>query len=175
MMEKYLAQLIEDLQAAAHKPLPIPDYKTLHPDHPALEYEGLDYIVAWENTKYSPIVELFGIPHEAFPPPEKLTEAQVEQLVEVIFEFFHQRQVEISTPDTDPPKELIYKALCNYWKEGSFALLPQDKDSWTQVSLCSYNTELCFWGEYCECIGLYDHDLEDFENFKPSDDSQLPF
>jgi hypothetical protein len=174
-MEHYLSQLIEDLQAAATKPLPIPDYKALHPDHPALEYEGLEHIVAWENAKYSPIVELFGIPYEAFPPVEKLTEAQVERLVEAIFEFFHTRQVEVSVPDTDPPKHLVYRALCNHWKNGTFALLPQNKDSWRYVNLCSYNTELCFWGEaHCECIGLYDEDIKKYNN-KPTDDSELPF
>jgi len=42
-MQSYVSQLLEDLELASQKPVPIPDYKLLNPNHPALDYEGLGY------------------------------------------------------------------------------------------------------------------------------------
>jgi hypothetical protein len=88
-MEKYVAQLLEELEKLkANKP-DKPNVHVLYPDHPALDY-GLDYIAEWECAPMIPMAELMGFALENLPVVEKLTEIQATAINEKILEVWQE-------------------------------------------------------------------------------------
>jgi hypothetical protein len=169
-MEQYISQLLEDIeQAAAHK-LECPDYTLLYPDHPAIAY-GLDYIVAWECAPDIPMAEAFGIPAEAFPPPEQLTEEQAGKLNEAILKLWTVNNMYANLPEKLPSQVILYRSLRKQWQEGTVRLLPEGN---TGIGFCSYVVGECPWGiDFCTCKDEdwynEDIDMDDFKN-----DNKLP-
>jgi len=147
-MQHYLDQLLADLAQAAEQPLPIPDYKLLNPDHPALEYK-LDYIVAWETAPDLPMPEAFGLAAEALPPPEMLTEAQADQLNAAVLKLWEVNSLFAVLPETRPPPLVVYRELRHKWLHDTIRLLP---DGCSHLEFCAYNVSECPWGpEFCSC------------------------
>lgn len=147
-MQNYISQLCEDLELASQKPVEIPDYKLLNPNHPAVDY-GLDYIVAWECAPDTPIHEAFGFPVEAFPPPEQLTEAQATQLNEAILKLWEANNVIADLPTRLPSQLVLYKELRLKWQDSTVRLLP---DGEMHLDFCYYVEGECPWGmDFCTC------------------------
>jgi hypothetical protein len=105
-MKNYVNQLLEDLKRAGQNIPPKLDYKLLYPDHPAHDF-GMEYMVAWECTPEQPISDLFGIAHEAFPPPERLTRTEMKRLNQGIIDLWAAFSVDVNIP----PKRLSYNAI----------------------------------------------------------------
>jgi hypothetical protein len=170
-MDHYVAQLLEDLAQAAQQPLPIPDYKLLHPDHPAVEY-GLDYIVAWEMAPDIPMPVAFGLPAEALPPPELLTEAQAAQLCAALLKLWEVNRIGAVLPEPLPPASVVYRELRRKWQESTIQLLP---DGCLNLEFCDYEVSACPWGpEFCMCLDYptLPDDLDDLPDPEPG---ALPF
>lgn len=169
-METYIEQLIADLKEKAKTRLPIPDYRTLYPNHPAAEY-GLDHIIAWECATPEPFPELFGFPLEAFPPHDKLTEAQAEALTTAILELWAANGIAVVEPPEGVSHREIYREVRAIW--GSKKASPQPEGSTVTFEFCNYCPEDCPWDtEHCWCKDI---EVDDMDDIKPLKDGELPF
>ncbi len=172
-MEKYINQLLDDLAKAAEKPLQCPDYSKIYPNHPANDYKGLEYIIAWEMAPQEPLSKLFDIDATAFPPPEQLTEAQAEKLIEAILHLWEVNNVYPILPERLPSSFIVYKELVRCWAEQGIAIMPEGS---TEIRFCHYIAEECPWGmEYCTCKDedWYNDDIDTY--IKDDDPDALPF
>ncbi|MBR9847742.1 MAG: hypothetical protein GYB35_17355, partial [Algicola sp.] len=100
-MKRYVEQLLEDLHHAKDRKPEEPDYRLLKTGYEDLA-DDLKYIAAWENAPDQSMVELFGISPEAFPPSEKLTPGQQQQLVEGIFSLWRCWNISPTIPQEAP-------------------------------------------------------------------------
>lgn len=160
-MEKYITQLLTDLKAAQSNQPQKVDYKLLHPDHPAAapEYNDiLGHLIEWEHAPEQKMDDLFGVNVEGFPPIEKLTTTQTQQLVEGILELW--ASFNIAADLQEAPIDLIYKVLINFWKTETVQYISEGT---THVEFCHYDVNDCQWGnEYCGCKD-FEQDDDDFE------------
>jgi hypothetical protein len=160
-MQKYVEQLVADLDAAKANRPEKPNVRVLYPDHPALDY-GLDYIAEWECAPQIPMNDLFGIDAVVFPDAERLTDAQVEQLVDAILSLWGYYNFAADVYD-DVPIHLVYKALVNKWKNKPVQYVSEGV---SHLEFCDYEPERCPWGmEYCRCKDFEDDDM-DMEKYK---------
>lgn len=159
-MQNYISQLLSDLDAAKKNvPAPI-DYALLYPDHPAFSY-GLDYIVEWEMAPDYPMDDLFGIKAEQLPVDDKLSDKQVEDLVEGILDLWATFNIVADIPDDAIPPRLVYKALKNRWEKGTTRYMSEGT---THVEFCHYEPEECPWGmEFCSCKEFANETIETSE------------
>lgn len=173
-MQTYLSQLLEDLELASQKPIEIPDYTLLNPNHPAVEY-GLDYIVAWECAPDLPMSEAFGFPAEAFPPPEQLTEEQAAQLNTAILKLWEVNNIIADLPEVLPAQQVVYGEFRKKWQESTIQLLPEGH---LHLEFCYYVQNECPWGmDFCTCKNedWYNEDIEDMNNPVEKNPDDLPF
>lgn len=167
-MQTYIKQLLTDLQAAQTRQPVKPDYKVLYPDHPANDpmYKGvMDYMIEWENAPEWKMDDLFEIKGEAFPPAEKLSEAQAEQLVHQILELWSSFNLQAEVWDDDIPIKLVYTVLVNFWKTETVQYVSVGT---LHLEFCSYELESCPWGEqYCSCKEFENEDWNTSNNKTP--------
>jgi hypothetical protein len=164
-MQNYVNQLLADMVAAkSNLPADI-DYKLLYPDHPAYKF-GLDYIVEWEMAPSYTMDELFCIKAEQLPPAEKLTDEQIVQLLAGIYDLW---QAFNYSPDSefDAPPRVFYTVIKNYWATQS---VQYEKYTFIELDFCSYNNDMCVWGDYCRCK---DEVFETMEDYKSKVDFEL--
>jgi hypothetical protein len=164
-MQNYVNQLLADMVAAkSNLPADI-DYKLLYPDHPAYKF-GLDYIVEWEMAPSYTMDELFRIKAEQLPPAEKLTDEQIVQLLAGIYDLW---QAFNYSPDSefDAPPRVFYTVIKNYWATQS---IQYEKYTFIELDFCSYNNDMCVWGDYCRCK---DEVFETMEDYKSKVDFEL--
>jgi hypothetical protein len=146
-MEKYVNQLLGDLESAKGNRPPKPNVRVLYPDHPALDY-GLDYIAEWECSPQIPMNELFGLDAEIFPDASRLNTTQIEQLVEAILDLWAFYNFGTYIPD-GTPMDLVYKALIDKWKNDPISYVSEGT---VTLEFCGYEPDLCPWGmEHCTC------------------------
>lgn len=148
-MKKYLEQLLEKI-AQAQKDVQEPiDPKLSHPDHPAMEYEGMEYMALWESDDCSSSKELFGIEVEELPPSEKLSEEQVTKLFDALILLLNEIGNEFSFPD-NMPLNLKYDLLLKEWDKG-FKNLKGGYGFFCH-DFCTGNSDGCALGAYCPCL-----------------------
>ena len=148
-MEKYVRQLLTDLQEAKSRKPEKPNVRVLYPDHPAIEF-GLDYIAEWEMNPYIPIPELLGIQTIEFPNVEKLTKIQIEELVDGILELWQEFNMYADFPNK-LPVDIKYKVLLSYWNES----VQYISKGILHISFCNCIPEECPFGiSYCTCKDL---------------------
>lgn len=145
-MQHYLTQLIADMRQAAVN-LPAKPYYDIPP-----EAEGIEYVIEWENAIAKPLQEWMGIAKERFPPPEKLTDDELEVMVDEILNLWVAWRLYPNLPENLPAK-IAYKALTGFF----------DKPvAWVSegemiVELCDLDTDNCpFTKDYCMCKDLVD-------------------
>lgn len=166
-MEKYVAQLLEDLERVKSNKPDKPNVHILYPDHPALDY-GLDYIAEWECAPMVLMAELLGFPQEKLPVVEKLTEKQATAINEKILEVWLEFNFYADFPD-GLPELTKYKIIRNKWEEDVHYV----SEGMYHFEFCDYEPENCPFGlDYCSC-----KDIETFEidDMKPLDENELPF
>ncbi len=162
-MQRYITQLLEDLEKAkSHQPPPV-DYALLYPDHPAADY-GLDYIIEWENGEDWKMDDLFGIPAEVFPPESKLSEAEISALAQGIVSLWQSFNIDVHIPDERIPSRTIYQVLLNYWRTEPVQYVSQET---IHLDLCEYDPETCIWGnDYCTCKEFIAEEMQEQEGKK---------
>lgn len=160
-MQRYVTQLLEDLEKAKdHQPPPV-DYSILYPDHPAAEY-GLDHIIEWEHAEEWKMDDLFGISAVAFPPESKLSEAEISALAQGIVSLWQSFNIYLHIPDKRIPARTIYQVLLNYWSDEPTQYVSQGM---LHLDLCEYEPETCIWGvDYCTCKELIVDEMEGKHN-----------
>lgn len=145
-MHNYLAHLIADLRQAA-KNLPTKPYYEIPP-----EAEDIEYVIEWENAEPKPMHEWFGITKENFPPPEKLTDEQLELMVGEILKLWEAYNFEADLPENLPAK-IAYKVLVDYFDKPVTWI----SQGTSHIEFCDYEPENCpFPEEFCKCTDFDD-------------------
>lgn len=149
-MTRYLHQLLDELRAARGRRPPSVDYRLLHSEYGDVP-DDLRYVVEWELAPERPLPDLFGIPAEAFPPPEQLSEEQAGQVVEGILELWRAWDIYADIPK-GVPVPTVYRVLHRYWKEETIHWV---SDGMITLEFCHYEPDECPWGKtYCTCTEL---------------------
>jgi hypothetical protein len=149
-LNPYIPVLLEDLAAA----------KLRVPDVPKCLYDEfgpeLSYVVEWERAPYRKMSELFAVPKEAFPPPEQLTDDDVQKIVDAIIDLWRAYNFDPVFPEELPARP-AYRALVSYWeKEVQFI-----SEGTMHIEFCSYEPEECpFPKEFCMCKDLPDEYMD---------------
>ncbi len=166
-MDRYLTQLIEDLENAAANP-PTPAYI-----EPPPHLEELPDVAELALVPFKPISEWTGIEAVNFPLMPNLTVNQMEMVNEAIFKVFESLQIELIDIPDEIPSEWLYDVLTTNWDE----LVQYLPSSGFDLELCTGDPMTCPYGEYCDCGEEPDFsDDEDLplDNTEPDND-ELPF
>jgi len=163
-MEKYVIQLIEELEKLKDNKPDKPNVHILYPDHPALEY-GLDHIAEWECAPMIPMADLMGLQQENLPIVEKLNESQAAAICEKILEVWREFNFYAYFPD-GLPALIKYKLVRQRWGED----VQYISEGMCHFEFCYYEPESCPFGwDYCSC-----KDIEPFkmDDIKPTDEDE---
>jgi len=140
-MQKYIDQLIEDLEEAAQNP---PKASFIEPP-PHIEDDPV--ISELALVPFQTIEELTGIKQEVFPEMIDLEGGQWEQINTAIFKVFDSLNIELVDAPSGIPPEWLYEVLTTNWQH-EVQYLPS---SGMDLELCTGDPMTCPYGEYCEC------------------------
>ena len=167
-MQRYIQQLIEDLEQVASNP-PTPPY--LEPP-PHIESDRV--VVELALTPFKPLYEWTGIEMEAFPGMWLLDAEESNAVNQAIFKVFAAMNIELIDIPPDIPPEILYSVLTRNWDEQVQYMPIAGFD----LELCTYNPDTCPYGEFCDCF--LDPDFMSLEDDNPDlvkniSDDDLPF
>lgn len=169
-MKRYLGQLIEDMRKAAQ--LIRPPHKLWEESEADPfdegELEDMSYIEQFVEGEVQPVSVITGIDEDAFPPSDKLTRQQQEQLaceMEKLLDHFH---FTLDFPQ-NYPMYLRYTFFRNFWKEEHVPL----SFGTTHIELCDFDENNCPFPGYCNSCEEYRLECEKGE--KTSGESVNPF
>jgi hypothetical protein len=140
-MERYIQQLIEDLEAVAQNP-PKPSYIEKPPvfyDDPAIAELAM--------VPFKTIEELTGIKQEAFPNFNEMHGRNWKAVLDAIFEVFNSLNITLIDAPKGIPKEWLYEAITSSWQH-PVQYLPE---SGMDLELCTYDPLTCPYGDLCDC------------------------
>jgi hypothetical protein len=143
-MERYLAQLMEDLQQAKLKFKPtIPLWKEGDPED---DLESVDFsqVEKYENNEVTPISEITGIHQEQLPPVEKLNQEQQAFLAAGLEDLLQHFHFELDFP-RDYPRHFRYAFIRKLWSEEQVAVTFGE----IHIEFCDYDEENCPFPGYC--------------------------
>jgi len=110
-MQKYINQVIGDIKAAQINVPPDPELGT------EKTYEEFaEKMQAIENTPDVPAKQLYGVSYEELPPLEKLSEPQMQQLIDAIEETWIKFNISTEFPE-DVPLKLRYELIRDCFKD----------------------------------------------------------
>ncbi|MDA3818554.1 MAG: UPF0158 family protein [Prolixibacteraceae bacterium] len=150
-MDKYIQQLIEDLQQAAKNP-PKPFYFETPPvfdDDPSMAELSM--------VPYKTIEELTGIKQEAFPHINNLHCRHWRGVLDAIFEVLDSLLIKLIDAPKGMPKEWLYDTITSNWHH-PVQYLPM---SGMDLEFCTGDPMNCPYGDFCDC----DHEWPDDEEF----------
>lgn len=139
-MQRYLSQLLEDLEAIAGNPPEVPWTET--PPHLAHD----PVIAELALTPFKPISELTGIGPEVFPDATELERDQWKMVNEAILKLYEALNLSLIDCPKDIPPEVLYDVLTSNW-DFPVQYLPL---SGMDVELCTHDPNTCPYGDYCE-------------------------
>ena len=140
-MQKYLTQLLEDLEAAANNP-PQATYIEIPP-----HLESLPDAAELALVPFKPISEWTGIDQKVFPEMIQLSANQMEKLNQAIFRVLESIHVEIIDLPEEIPPERLYDVITWCWDEPVQYLPSTGFD----LELCIGDPQTCPYGELCDC------------------------
>lgn len=175
-MQQYVDYLLEDLATIAKNPPAPPHY-----DVPE-ELEGIEYVLEWENNPYQTMLSLFNLEPEVFPPADRLSVQQLEQLNVGILELWAAHNFYADFPE-DVPSKRLYEVLVDYMQNAECQYISEGS---SHVEFCQYEPDNCPWGnELCSCkdwvneINEANDIWEEYQSKKEygeeEDDDALPF
>jgi hypothetical protein len=145
-MEKYITQLLADLEKAKDHLPPDYDVQIMNPDDPALEY-GLIGVAEYLNSPYYPLENILGIKAEWFPPANKLNVPQIKALVTKLTALWSAFNYHADFPKK-LPVDIRYRLMVEKLKEETQYV----SDGFIGFEFCHYEPEECPFGkEYCSC------------------------
>ena len=167
-MQKYLTQLLEDLEAAANNP-PQATYIEIPP-----HLESLPDAAELALVPFKPISEWTGIDSKVFPEMIQLSANQMEKLNQAIFRVLESILVEITDIPEDIPPERLYDVLTWCWDDPVQYLPSTGFD----LELCTGDPYTCPYGELCDCDNwgdLPDDEPSPRNHSEDDETSMLPF
>jgi len=164
-MHPYIPHLLEDLEKAKENKPDKPNLRVLYPDHPAMDYEGLEYIAEWEMGPTKLLKVWLGIEKEIFPPAEQLEEEDLYKVVDSFLELLQHFNHDVILPNEMPVSQ-VYSLLVEYLDEET----PNISEGSLVMSFCSSTPQDCKLGEYCSCKDYIDDDFIDAQK----EDKELP-
>ncbi len=142
-MQKYINQLISDLQFIASQKLQ-EAYIEIPPQMEEIPDTGELALVP-----FKPISQWTGIKAEVFPEMWQLSYEQCEQVNRAIFKVYENLKLDLIDKPKDIPEDWLYDVLSSNW--GYYVqYLPL---SGMDLELCSSNWKTCSYGEYCDFCG----------------------
>lgn len=141
-MQRYVEQLIEDLEALAKNPpatpyLEVPENMETIPD--AAELALVSYKTMEDWTRFDA---------SNFPEMIQLEILQIKKLNAAIFSVFESLFIEIIDIPDEMPEEWLYEVLRSEWDNTLVQYLPS---SGMDLEFCTNNWKTCPYGEYCDC------------------------
>lgn len=164
-MQRYIEQLVEDIQIASHKLKPP---RKLWADI-SDELEDMSYVEQYLYGEKQPIAQITTIAQEQLPPPEKLLEGQKTQLaseLEKLLQYFH---FYLDFPK-DYPTHMRYSFIYNFWTEEHVPILFGS----SHIEFCNYEEKNCPFTGYCNaCADIniqikQDEDLQRNRDYDPN-------
>ncbi|MFT6708869.1 MAG: hypothetical protein ACJATF_003733 [Flavobacteriales bacterium] len=152
-MEKYLSQLLADLQAA-HRSEEDWDKESEEPQTIEKHFEEVEAFLNWEEERpVGPTFgEVCGIDKAAFPPITKLQPKQIKTLGKAIDELFWTWNISLDLPDT-LPEEQVYSFQVEVFDTKVMIV----EFGTVNISLCENDFNLCVFGEdHCDCKKQWD-------------------
>ena len=140
-MQRYVEQLITDLEEAASNPPALPYFET----PPEIEID--DEISELAQVPFKSIEEWTGVQQIAFPHSFYLDDTQIEIITKAIFKVFDCLRLELIDVPQDIPAEWLYDVLVEYWVD-KVQYLPSSGMDW---EICTGDPQTCPYGEYCDC------------------------
>jgi len=136
-MQRYIQQLIEDLNIAESNPI-----KDLDSGN---DYEGFEQMMLKiENYERLDLTQVLGISFEELPPPERLSVEQTQKLMVALLNAMAAQGTNVSFPGSGIPVGLAYGELRKYLKEGLSSM-----SGWN-IDFCDGNCGDCTFLSYCE-------------------------
>ncbi|MDR1895759.1 MAG: hypothetical protein LBR10_03100 [Prevotellaceae bacterium] len=114
-MQKYVDQLIEMLREAHHN-RPAPRYLELPEEMKGLE-DVIDLEMSMEEDEQT-MESLFGVPKNYFPPENRLSDGQIQQLITEILDLWHVFHYEADIRKGEFTHREIYTKLVDHLGEG---------------------------------------------------------
>ncbi len=167
-MQRYIQQLIEDLEEAAKNP---PASPFIEPP-PHLDNNPVEAELAL--VPFKPIAEWTGIDAKVFPDMINVSRDEADRVNHSILQLLESLQIEVVDIPKDFPPELLYDVLINHWDE-PVQYLPS---SGFDLELCTGDPMTCPYGDYCNC-GTW-NDITDEEEIPGKSsrnltDDEIPF
>lgn len=162
-MQRYVEQLIDDLEEAAANPPAKPFIE------PPLHMEEDEEISELALVPFKPIATWTGISPEVFPHSFRLTDPQVALLLEAMFKLLESIKVELVDIPEEIPPEMLYDILTEYWDD-KVQYLPSSGMDW---EICTGNQQTCPYGEFCDCGDHFDFSDDDFPVIHLNDSDEL--
>ena len=168
-MERYLQQLVDDLKKAA-KNAPQPKHSVNKPVND--EQSFLDHIKQVELYLHGPrekLSDIIGVPLSILPGDKKLTDSQLEILVDEMIKLWQAWNIHPEYPQGVPAR-MLYQAMRREW-ESEQSLMD---GGMIHIGFCCELPEECAFPGYCEeCEWLSENMDEDFSDFEDDDDFSL--
>lgn len=164
-MQRYIQQLIEDLEQAANNPPPKPYIEA--PPHLA-ERADIEELAL---VPFRPISEWIEIDSICFPEMTQLTAGQCRNINEAIFNVFKALRIELIDLPDDIPPEILYDALTTNWDQNVQYLPLSGHD----LDLCSGYQDTCPYQGYCDCGEPPDFTVDEPPDLTERPDDEVPF
>ena len=162
-MKRYLAQLLADLETATrHAPGPS-SYAFRSPFSEEEEEQRTEGV----HTRYLRLCDLFGLAPDAFPPVERLTKAQVTDLLMAMESLWRAWRISWECPSSLSARRR-YTLMVDWMYRES---VRYHHDFGAEIDFCCYRHQgICPFGENgnCHCQDIEDaarHDVETWEEF----------
>ncbi|MEA3494438.1 MAG: hypothetical protein U9R42_00190 [Bacteroidota bacterium] len=136
-MQKYINQLIEDLKEAEANPVQEIEFSEDYD-------EFVKQMKLIEEATHEPAENVLGIGYIELPPVERLSKAQIQQLMIAILNALSAKGTEITFPGNNIPVELAYSQLREKFKEGFYSM-----PGWI-IDFCSGYCPDCAFKDYCD-------------------------
>lgn len=158
-IERYIKQLIEDLEQVAKHP-PAPSYIE-PPEHLFDEPE----IAELALVPFKTIEELTRIKQEEFPEINDLQDDQWERVNQAILKVFDSLNITLIDIPPEIPQEWLYDVLTTNWQHPVQYLPLTGMD----LEFCTGDPQTCPYGEFCDCfegfVGFEEYEIP--EKFDP--------
>jgi len=145
-MQKYIDQLIEDLNQAAQDP---PNLPYIEIPEQGKEQEEIGELA---TSPYKTIEDLTGIDQDSFPPVIRLDADQCKQVNKAIFNVYDALRLQAIDIPPNYPEEQLYDVLTSHWQ----FLVQYLPSSGMDLEFCTGAKDTCPYGEFCDCGQPFD-------------------
>lgn len=151
-MQRYVEQLIEDINSRIADAPPVTDYSVI------LDEVELEEILATEESadvRKTTIAEVVGIERMFLPPVEKLKAADVTPLSDAVSRLWKAFHLHPMFPE-NVPLQLRYSCLREHWEDEIIA----DFNGEICIDICNYQCDNCPLEQYCSVCDSLELDNE---------------